>query len=113
MRDGETIYLAWNDYVGLTRCRGVPPSEISKRMAHGLGWAVAGQALTPFEDIADNPWGPMLEVRQVPVPETETRIDLWEGIPPFHIFLCDSKIGTENWECCTRGFMKSALADFE
>ena len=113
MRDGETIYLAWNDYVGLTRCRGVPPSEISKRMAHGLGWAVAGQALTPFEDIADNPWGPMLEVRQVPVPETETRIDLWDGIPPFHIFLCDSKVGEENWECCTRGFMKSALADFE
>ena len=42
-----------------------PLSRIA--MDYGLGWAVAGQALTPFEDIAPNPWGPMLEVRQTPV----------------------------------------------
>jgi glutamine synthetase len=114
MIDGEVIYLAWSDYVGITRCRGVPASEIAKRMSYGLGWAVAGQALTPFEDIAPNPWGPMLEVRQTPVPETETRIDIWDDAPPLHFFLCDSKIADgSNWDCCTRGFMKRALADFE
>lgn len=114
MTDGEVIYLAWSDYVGITRCRGVPASEIARRMAYGLGWAVAGQALTPFEDIAPNPWGPMLEVRQVPVPETETRIDIWGDAPPLHFFLCDSRIADgSNWDCCTRGFMKRALADFE
>ena len=114
MADGEIVYLGWNDLVGLTRVRGVPIGEISKRMAYGLGWAVAGQALTPFEDIAPNPWGPMLEVRQTPVPSTETRIDIWPDAPPLNFFLCDSKVadGT-NWECCTRGFMKKALAAFE
>lgn len=114
MAEGDVAYLAWSDYVGITRCRGVPLSEIEKRLAHGLGWAVAGQALTPFEDIAPNPWGPMLEVRQTPVPETETRIDIWEDAPAYHFFLCDSKTSDgENWDCCTRGFMKAALADFE
>ena len=114
MADGDVIYLGWNDLVGITRVRGVPAGEISKRMAYGLGWAVAGQALTPFEDIAPNPWGPMLEVRQTPVPATETRVDIWPDASPLHFFLCDSKIADgSNWECCARGFMKKALDAFE
>lgn len=114
MAEGEIIYLAWNDLVGITRVRGVPAGEISRRMDHGLGWAVAGQALTPFEDIAPNPWGPMLEVRQTPVPETETRVDIWPDAAPLHFFMCDSRMPDgSNWECCTRGFMKQALAAFE
>jgi glutamine synthetase len=113
MNEGEIVYLAWSDYVGITRCRGVPASDIAGRMRHGLGWAVAGQALTPFEDIAPNPWGPVLEVRQVPVPESEVRVDIWPDAPALHLFMCDSKVASgENWDCCTRGFMKRALADF-
>lgn len=114
MQAGNVTYLAWSDYVGILRCRGVPLSEIKSRMANGLGWAVAGQALTPFDDIAPNPWGPMLEVRQVPVPATETRLDIWPDVPPLHFFLCDSKLPDgSNWDCCTRSFMTAALADFE
>ena len=82
-------------------------------MEHGLGWAAAGQSLTPFADIAANPWGPMTEVRQVPVPETRTRVDLWDGVPAFHLYLCDSRNPDGSpWECCTRGFMNAALDDF-
>jgi glutamine synthetase len=111
---GDIIYLAWNDLVGLTRVRGVPAGEIARRMEHGLGWAVAGQALTPFEDIAPNPWGPMLESRQTPVPETETRVDIWYDAPALHFFMCDSMMPDgSTWDCCTRGFMKKALAEFE
>lgn len=114
MAEGDIVYLAWNDYVGITRCRGVPEGDVEKRLAYGLGWAVAGQALTPFEDIAPNPWGPMLEVRQTPVPETATHIDIWPDAPAFRFYLCDSKVADgSNWDCCTRGFMKQALADFE
>lgn len=114
MADGDVVYLAWNDFVGITRVRGVPAGEISRRMEYGLGWAVAGQALAAFEDIAPNPWGPMLEVRQTPVPDTETRIDIWPDAAPLHFFLCDSKMPDgANWECCTRGFMTKALAEFE
>ncbi len=111
MADGDITYLAWNDLVGLTRVRGVPSIEMRRRMEYGLGWAVAGQALTPFEHIAPNPWGPMLEVRQTPVADTETKIDIWPDGIPLHFFLCDSMMpdGTV-WDCCTRGFMKQALA---
>ncbi len=113
MTDGEIVLLAWNDYVGLMRCRGVPLNQIEARMEFGLGWAVAGQAQTPFAQLAPNPWGPMLEVRQVPVPSTKTRIDIWDDAPPFHFYLCDSKTNDgKNWECCTRGFFKNALELF-
>jgi glutamine synthetase len=114
MADGDIIYLAWSDLVGITRVRGVPAGEIRRRMDYGLGWAVAGQALTPFEHIAPNPWGPMLEVRQTPVPETETRIDIWPDGVPLHFFMCDSLMPDgSQWECCTRGFMKQALEAFK
>ncbi|MGH6890652.1 MAG: glutamine synthetase family protein [Dongiaceae bacterium] len=114
MAEGEIVYLAWNDLVGITRVRGVPAGEISRRMEYGLGWAVAGQALAAFEDIAPNPWGPMLEVRQTPVPDTETRVDIWPDAPPLHFFMCDSLTPDgSSWECCTRGFMTKALAAFE
>lgn len=111
--DGEIVLLVWTDYVGIARCRGVPAAAYPSRRQYGLGWAVAGQALTPFEDIAPNPWGPMTEVRQTPVPETETRIAIWDDAPPFHFVLCDSLLEGRNWDCCVRGFLKAALADFE
>ena len=39
---------------------------------------------------------------------------LWPGTPAFHILMCDSNVNAgTNWECCTRGFMKKALNDFE
>lgn len=110
----DITLLAWNDYVGLTRCRGVPSTALESRTANGLGWAVAGQALTPFADIAANPWGPMLEVRQVPVMRTHTRIDLWPDAPAFDLVLCDSRMPDgSDWDCCVRSFMRSALADFK
>jgi glutamine synthetase len=111
--DGEIVLLMWTDYVGLARCRGVPVDAFKSRLAHGLGWAVSGQSLTPFEDIAPNPWGPMTEVRQTPVLATETRISIWDDAPPFHFALCDSLIDGESWDCCVRGFLKKALADLE
>jgi glutamine synthetase len=114
MIDGELALLAWSDYVGITRCRGVPVAEMDDRLRNGLGWAVAGQALTPFGEIAPNPWGPMDEVRQIPVPATRTRVDIWDDAPAYHFYLCDSvtKDG-QDWDCCTRAFMRSALDDLK
>ena len=110
--DGEIVLLVWTDYAGIARCRGVPAAAY-RAAGYGLGWAVAGQALTPFEDIAPNPWGPMTEVRQTPVAGTETRIAIWDDAPAFHFALCNSMLGGKNWDCCLRGFYKSALADLE
>mgnify|MGYP001485890174 CR=1 FL=1 len=66
MSESGLIYLLWSDLVGMTRTRGVPLQDFDRRLESGLGWACAGQAMTPFEQIADNPWGPVDEVRQIP-----------------------------------------------
>jgi glutamine synthetase len=114
MSDGDVVYLVWNDLVGLARTRGVPRAEYARRREHGLGWAAAGQSLTPFEDIAPNPWGPMTEVRQTPDPATEKRIVFGTDWPALHFVLCDTlNQDGSPWECCTRSFMKAALADLK
>ena len=114
MTKGELVLLVWNDLVGLSRTRGVPVEQYEGRRRHGLGWALAGQSLTPFEDIAPNPWGPMDEVRQVPDDATRRRIVLKQDYPAFHVALCNSLLadGTP-WECCTRSFLAQALDDLK
>ena len=89
MSKGDVVYLVWNDLVGLARTRGVPKSAYQDRKEHGLGWAAAGQSLTPFEDIAPNPWGPMTEVRQTPDPATEVHLDADGDWPALDFVLCN------------------------
>jgi len=114
-RDGdEPVLLAWNDLVGLTRGRGIPARELPRRLKSGINWACAGQALTPFDDIADNPWGPMNEVHMTPDPATGVRVALDGGGPPLAFYLCDGLLPDgSTWDCCTRGFLRAALADLE
>ncbi len=114
MANGELVLLVWNDLVGLSRTRGVPLEQYERRRRHGLGWALAGQSLTPFEDIAPNPWGPMDEVRQVPDEATRRRIVVKQDHPAFHVALCNSlhADGTP-WGCCTRSFLAHALEDLK
>lgn len=114
MTKGELVLLVWNDLVGLSRTRGVPVEQYEGRRRHGLGWALAGQSLTPFEDIAPNPWGPMDEVRQVPDDATRRRIVLKQDCPAFHVVLCNSlHADGAPWECCTRSFLAHALDDLK
>ncbi|MBB3771411.1 glutamine synthetase [Angulomicrobium tetraedrale] len=103
-------YLLWSDLVGVTRTRGVPTADLAGKEETGLGWACAGQALTAFDSIVDNPWGPMDEVRQIPDPaaafsfEGEVTGESWNAA------ICYSKRSvTEDWDCCTRTFYARAL----
>jgi glutamine synthetase len=87
---------------------------MAARREHGLGWAVAGQALTPFSEIAINPWGPISEVRQVPGPSAHVTLPAYAGAAPFDLTLCDSlNSDGSSWDCCTRGFARKALAALE
>ena len=113
MAHGITM-LGWSDYVGLIRCRAVPSHRLESCLEHGLGWAVAGQALTPFSEIAPNPWGPSTEVRQVPDPAAHVNLPAFDGRAPFDLYLCDSRNPDGSpWECCTRDFARRALAALE
>jgi glutamine synthetase len=105
-------YLLWHDLVGISRTRGVPSRDIERRYRTGLGWAKAGQALTAFGNIVDNPWGPMDEVRQIPDPAAHFTIPGTGGLPDFNAVICNSMATPDiPWECCGRSFLASALAD--
>jgi glutamine synthetase len=110
----ELILLAWNDLVGVTRGRGIPRSAWAERRKTGINWAMAGHALTPFEDIADNPWGALDEAHMTPDPATLVRVDVGKGVPPLSFALCDGLTAAgETWDSCTRGFYRAALRDLE
>lgn len=112
--DEGLVYLLWSDLVGITRCRGVPRRDYERRLEAGLGWACAGQALTPFEDIVENVWGPMDEARQIPDPSTLFTIPGDTANPPITAVICDSRTDVgRDWDCCTRTFYRQALADLK
>ena len=114
MSEAGLIYLVWSDLVGITRTRGVPLRDYTRRQEAGLGWACAGQAMTPFEHLAANPWGPMHEVRQIPDPEARFTIPAAGEHPAIHAVICDSRPRPgEDWSACTRTFYRNALAALE
>lgn len=113
MDDAAITYLLWQDPVGITRTRGIPSRDLERRAEAGLGWAMAGHALTPFEDIVDNPWGPMDEARQIPDLSTRFAIEGTEAHPAIAAVLCDSRAGFDApWDCCVRTFCAEALGEF-
>ena len=102
--------LCWTDLVGLLRCRGVPAWRLDDTYKTGMGWAAAGLALTTFETPARSPWGPMTEVRQIPIKSTETFVNIWADTTPLHLTLCEAVTQSgEPWECCPRQILKKAL----
>lgn len=110
--DDGIVYLIWGDLTGIARCRGMPLRELEARSEAGLGWACAGHALTPFESIVENVWGPMDEARQIPDLATRFTLPADGAHPPLHGVICDSRADVDrDWDCCTRTFLKRALDD--
>jgi glutamine synthetase len=116
MKGEELVAFLHSDVSGLNRGRSVPFSELEKRLATGVGWVPADQALTPFGPIAEpNPWGPLGDLRLLPDRHTQVRVDLWEETSsPLHFFLCDAvKTDGSAWDSCPRTLLKQALARLE
>lgn len=112
--EGLVMFL-YSDLSGLNRGRAFPTGDLEERMRTGVGWVPADQALTAFGPIADpNPWGPIGDLRLLPDPETEVRVDLWPDIAPLHFFLCDA-VNTDgsDWDACPRILLKRAAEDLE
>lgn len=112
MSESGIIYLIWSDLTGLARCRGLPLVDLEQKSEAGLGWACAGHALTPFEAIVPNVWGPMAEARQIPDLATRFEIPATDGHPVVRGVLCDSKAEVDrDWDCCVRTFLRRAVEE--
>jgi glutamine synthetase len=115
VRGDELVAFLYSDVSGLNRGRAVPADQLEQRLANGVGWVPADQALTPFDVIAPvNPWGPVGDLRLVPDPATRVRVDLWPDVSPLHFFLCDAvELDGTAWDACPRALLRHALGELE
>ena len=83
-------------------------------MKSGVGWVPINQTITAFDDIPDcSYWGAHGDLRLLPDPGTETRVDLELGAPPLHFYLCNIlELSGLPWNLCTRTFLRNTLTRF-
>ena len=114
MNNGDLAILAWSDLAAMLRTRAIPLDQFVSKRRHGVGWAAAGMAMTPFDGIVENPWGPLEEVRQVPVDGASVTVPARDGTPAFHLYLTRTleHDGTPA-DCCPRNFCEAALQTLE
>jgi glutamine synthetase len=110
----ELVSFLTTDLVGITRGRSVIARDLDSYLRKGVGWVPANLALTPFDTIASaNPWGSTGDLRLIPDAGTRTRITSLPGATPLHFYLSDiTDLDGAPWDCCVRGILKQALADF-
>lgn len=114
MNSGDLAILAWCDLSAILRTRPVPLDQLAARRRHGLGFATAGAAMTPFDGIVPNPWGPIDEMRLVPVEGAAAVVPQWDHHPAMHLHLTralSSNGEPGNW--CPRNFCETALQALE
>jgi glutamine synthetase len=110
----ELIAFLYPDVSGLNRGRAVPARDLERRLATGVGWVPADQAITVLGPLAEpNPWGTIGDLRLVPDPATRTRVDLWPDRAALHFYLCEARtLDGEPWDACPRALLRSMLMRF-
>lgn len=104
------VALGWQDLCGVTRVRGIPLSHLNSKTKAGLGFPTCGQAMTISGGIAANRWGPVDDVRQIPVLDSLVQIPRTIDYPGFNLVMAETvDPDGKPFECCTRHLFKSAL----
>ena len=111
MTAGDLALIAWCDLAGVLRTRPVPLDQLPSRRAHGMGWAAAGIAITAFDDVADNAWGPLDEFRQVPLDGAAVTVPASHETPALHLHLSRTVDPKGGVDCCPRTLCEDALAE--
>jgi glutamine synthetase len=110
----ELIFVATCDISGHVRGKGFPACELPARRDKGIGWTGSNLMMSPQGPIWDTPFGTAGDLMIVPDPMAEVRVDFADGSAIEHFFLGDIRAtdGTP-WECCSRDFLRRAVADLE
>jgi glutamine synthetase len=106
------VPVGWQDLCGITRVRAVRQPDLPGKALSGLSFPACGQAMDLFDGIVPNRWGPMGDVRQRPVLETEVTVPPIGDYPGFALVMAESVLpdGTP-FDCCTRHLLRAALED--
>jgi glutamine synthetase len=111
----ELVALVCCDLGAIVRGRSLPASELSGRLAAGVGWTPANHALTPLGTLAEpNPFGSTGDLRLLPDVDTHVRVEASGSSSVLQLVLCDiTETDGEPWECCPRRFLRDALGELE
>ncbi len=108
------VFVGQVDPGGIFRGKGVLGQEWPYRCRWGVGWPPANLMLTPFGTLAPNAYGSRGDVFIVPDPATLTTIAPTPETPPIHLALGHLRTTDgDAWECCSRTYLETALADLE
>lgn len=114
MSSGDLAVLAWCDLGSILRTRPVPLDQLAAKRRYGVGWAAAGWAMTPFDGIVENPWGPLAELRHVPVEAASVTVPARDPWPALHLHLTRAQEPDGSpADCCPRNFCASVLEQLE
>lgn len=114
MDPGDLAILAWCDLGAILRTRPIPLDHLAAKRRHGMGFATAGAAITPFDGIVPNPWGPVDEMRLVPVEGGSAYVPPWDRHPAMHLHLTRAlSLNGEPGNWCPRNFCEAALQVLE
>ncbi len=112
MNREELIMFGTCDIGAQVRGKGFPAKDLKAKLASGIGWTPTNLMITAFGPIADSPWGALDDLILMADPQTKTRVDFGDGSPPEHFYLGDIlTLDGGPWDCCSRGFLKAALAE--
>lgn len=110
----ELLALLTTDMTGLTRGRWIAAAAPDKTVLKGCGWVPANLALTPFDIIAENPWGSSGDLRLKPDLATRFRVATLPEVTALNGVLCDiTTLDGTPWHGCGRSFLKAALDDLK
>ena len=107
------VTIACSDIAGQLRGKGFPADQLEKRRRFGVGWTPTNVMINCFGRIPATPFGSTGDLMITPADGGDIEIDFGDGLIE-HTILGDI-LTTEGdvWSCCLRGFLKSALSDFE
>jgi glutamine synthetase len=114
MSAGDLAILAWCDLGAMLRTRPVPLDRLVQHRRYGIGWAAAGTAMTPFDGIVANPFGPLEELRHVPVDGASIVVGATAAVPAMHLHLTRMiDAAGEPADICPRNLCAAALDALE
>ncbi|MEM8822579.1 MAG: glutamine synthetase family protein [Pseudomonadota bacterium] len=107
-------YIGNQELNGILRGRSVPAARAEKALAEGLPWVPANITIGALNTLpADNPFGPVGEIRLLPDPAAKVSIPRGTA-PAFDLVLCDlAERDGSPWSCCPRSALKAAVSDLE